>query len=95
MVLVNMYLICLGCYLQMFELKEVVKLIMMQKLKRMFLVVVFLLQVMFFKCIYQLLDQFLRNDLNRRGYFVFVYVIFCLIIEIVVFKLCFLIIDLF
>lgn len=48
-VLVNKYSTCLGCHLQMSESKEVVKLTMMQKLKRMSLVVVPLLQAMFFK----------------------------------------------
>lgn len=51
-VLVNTYSTCLGCHLQMSESKEVVKLTMMQKLKRMSLVVVPLLQAMFFKRTY-------------------------------------------
>lgn len=48
-VLVNKYSTCLGCHLQMSESKEVVKLTMMQKLKRMSLVVVPLLQAMLSK----------------------------------------------
>lgn len=48
-VLVNKYSTCLGCHLQMSESKEVVKLTTMQKLKRMCLVVVPLLQTMLFK----------------------------------------------
>lgn len=48
-VLVNKYSTCLGCHLQMSESKEVVKLTMMQKLKRMSLAVVPLLQAMLFK----------------------------------------------
>lgn len=48
-VLVNKYSTCLGCQLQMSESKEVVKLTMMQKLKRMSLIVVPLLHTMLFK----------------------------------------------
>lgn len=48
-VLVNKYSTCLGCQLQMSESKEAVRLTMMQKLKRMSLVVVPLLQAMLFK----------------------------------------------
>lgn len=48
-VLVNKYSTCLGCQLQMSESKEVARLTMMQKLNRMSLVVVPLLQAMLFK----------------------------------------------
>lgn len=48
-VFVNKYSTCLGCHLQMSKSKKVVKLTMMQKLKRMSLVVVPLLEAMLLK----------------------------------------------